>query len=145
MREGRIRTFRSVLAPAHSRHDVVVVGGRLAGAATAMLLARAGLDVLVVDRGRSALDVPSTHALMRSAVVQLQRWGLLDDVVAAGTPPVRRTTSTAGGDVTTISIRPSYGVDAWYAPRRAVLDPILADAAVAGGRRAPPRHHRPRA
>ncbi len=81
----------------------------------------------------SALDVPSTHVLMRSAVAQLQRWGLLDDVIAAGTPPVRRTTSTAGGDVTTISIRPSYGVDAWYAPRRAVLDPILADAAVRAG------------
>jgi 2-polyprenyl-6-methoxyphenol hydroxylase-like FAD-dependent oxidoreductase len=116
-----------------SQHDVVVVGGRLAGAATAMLLARAGLDVLVVDRGRSAPDVPSTHALMRSAVVQLDRWGLLDDVIASGTPPVRRTTSTAGGEVTTISVKPSYGVDALYAPRRGVLDPLLARAAVRAG------------
>jgi excisionase family DNA binding protein len=98
-----------------------------------MLLARAGLDVLVVDRGRAPLDVPSTHVLMRSAVVQLQRWGLLDDVVAAGTPPVRRTSCTAGGEVTTISIRPSYGVDALYAPRRSVLDAILVAAAVRAG------------
>jgi 2-polyprenyl-6-methoxyphenol hydroxylase-like FAD-dependent oxidoreductase len=98
-----------------------------------MLLARAGLDVLVVDRGRSAVDVPSTHALMRSAAVQLQRWGLLDDVVAAGTPPVRRTICTAGGEITTISIRSSYGVDALYAPRRAVLDEILVDAAARAG------------
>ena len=132
-REGLIHTVDPVLTAAPSRHDVVVVGGRLAGAATALLLARAGLDVLVVDRGRSALDVPSTHVLMRSAVVQLQRWGLLDDVIAAGTPPVRRTTSTAGGEVTTISMRPSYGVDALYAPRRAVLDPILVNAAVRAG------------
>ena len=124
---------RPVLPSAQTHHDVVVVGGRLAGAATAMLLARAGLDVLVVDRGRSAIDVPSTHALMRSAVVQLQRWGLLDDVIAAGTPPVRRTTCTADGQVTTISIRPSYGVDALYAPRRPVLDRIVADAAVRAG------------
>jgi flavin-dependent dehydrogenase len=122
-----------VPTPARSRHDVIVVGGRLTGAATAMLLARAGLDVLVVDRGRSAPDVPSTHLLMRSAVVQLQRWGVLDDVIAAGTPPIRRTTCVAGGEVTTISIRPSYGVDALYAPRRSVLDPVLAAAAVRSG------------
>jgi flavin-dependent dehydrogenase len=123
-----------VPASARSHHDVVVVGGRLAGLATAMLLARAGLDVLVVDGGRSPIaDAPSAHALLRSAVVQLQRWGLLADVIAAGTPPVRRTTCSAGGEVTTISIRPSYGVDALYAPRRAVLDPILAAAAVRAG------------
>ena len=37
----------------HQTHsDVVIVGARAAGAATALLLARAGLDVLVVDRGR---------------------------------------------------------------------------------------------
>ena len=76
----------------HRHYDVVVVGARAAGAATAMLLARAGLDVLVVDRSRYGADTLSTHALMRGGVLQLHRWGLLDRVVAAGTPPVRRTT-----------------------------------------------------
>src|SRR5687767_11449454 len=94
-------------------HDVVVVGARAAGAATALLLARAGLDVLVVDRGRYGADTLSTHALMRGGVVQLHRWGLLDAVVAAGTPAVRRTTFTyADGDDVTITIKPSHGVDA---------------------------------
>ena len=64
--------------------DVIVVGARVAGAATAMLLARAGLRVLCVDRSRHGSDTLSTHALMRGGVLQLTKWGLLDAVVAAG-------------------------------------------------------------
>jgi 2-polyprenyl-6-methoxyphenol hydroxylase-like FAD-dependent oxidoreductase len=116
-----------------SSHDVVIVGARAAGAATAMLLARAGLDVFVVDRSRYGADVLSTHALMRAGVVQLHRWGLLDAVVAAGTPAVRRTTFTYADDEVPITIKPSHGVDALYAPRRTVLDPILVDAARVAG------------
>ena len=119
--------------PQSSHHDVVVVGARAAGAATAMLLARAGLDVLVVDRSRYGADTLSTHALMRAGVVQLHRWGLLDAVAAAGTPPVRRTTFTYADAELGITIKPSHGVSALYAPRRTVLDPILVDAAVAAG------------
>ena len=59
--------------PDTARCDVVIVGGRCAGAATAMLLARAGLSVQVVERGRRGTDTLSTHALMRGAVVQLHR------------------------------------------------------------------------
>jgi 2-polyprenyl-6-methoxyphenol hydroxylase-like FAD-dependent oxidoreductase len=114
-------------------HDVVVVGARAAGAATALLLARAGLDVVVVDQGRYGADTLSTHALMRPAVVQLHRWGLLDAVVAAGTPPVRTTTFTYADDQVALAIKPSHGVDALYAPRRTVLDPILVDAARQAG------------
>src|SRR5581483_10359945 len=55
-------------------YDAVVVGARCAGAATAMLLARAGARVLLVDRGAYATDTLSTHALMRGAVLQLHRW-----------------------------------------------------------------------
>ena len=71
--------------------DVIIVGARVAGASTALLLARAGLRVLCVDRARFGSDTLSTHALMRGGTVQLHRWGLLADIVAAGTPPVRRT------------------------------------------------------
>jgi 2-polyprenyl-6-methoxyphenol hydroxylase-like FAD-dependent oxidoreductase len=118
--------------PDHT-YDAVVVGARAAGAATAMLLARAGLDVLVVDRAQYGADTLSTHALMRGGVIQLHRWGLLDRVVAAGTPPVRRTTFRYAAEEITIAIRPSHGIDALYAPRRTVLDPILVDAAVDAG------------
>ena len=70
-------------------YDAIVVGARCAGSATAMLLARQGLKVLVLDRARYGSDTVSTHALMRGGVLQLQRWGLLDRVAAAGTPPHR--------------------------------------------------------
>jgi 2-polyprenyl-6-methoxyphenol hydroxylase-like FAD-dependent oxidoreductase len=70
---------------------------------------------------------------MRGGVIQLHRWGLLDQVIAAGTPAVRRTRFTYAGDEVTVTIKPSHGVDALYAPRRTVLDPILVDAASAAG------------
>ncbi len=113
--------------------DVVVVGARAAGAATAMLLARAGLDVTVVDRSRQGSDTLSTHALMRGGVIQLHRWGLLDHVKAAGTPAVRRATFHYAAASTVVDISPSDGIDALYAPRRTVLDPLLAASAETSG------------
>jgi flavin-dependent dehydrogenase len=114
--------------------DVVVVGGRVAGASTAMLLAKAGLQVALVDRGRRGSDTLSTHALMRPAVMQLSRWGVLADVVAAGTPPIRRTVfHYPDGEDVDVSIKPRNGVDALYAPRRHLLDRLLVEAAEDAG------------
>ena len=79
-------------------YDVIVVGGRCAGAATAMLLARGGMRVLVVEAARPGTDTLSTHALMRGGVLQLHRWGLLDAVVDAGTPAIRSTEFAYGDD-----------------------------------------------
>jgi flavin-dependent dehydrogenase len=112
-----------------ARYDVVVVGARAAGAMTAMVLARAGLRVLMVDRGEYGDDTISTHALLRGGILQLSRWGLLERVVAAGTPPVRASVFNYGETQVEVPIRPQPGVDALYAPRRTVLDPILVDAA----------------
>jgi len=114
-------------------YDAVVVGARAAGAATARLLARSGLSVLLVDRCRYGTDTLSTHALMLGGVLQLHRWGLREQVIAAGTPPVRQATFRYDGQVVVVPIKASYGVDALYAPRRTVLDPILVDAAEAAG------------
>jgi flavin-dependent dehydrogenase len=120
-------------ASTSSPYDIVVVGARAAGAATAMLLARAGLRVLMVDRSAYGADTVSTHALLRGGVVQLARWGLLHRVAGAGTPPVRRTVFHYGDDRIEVPIKPGPGFDALYAPRRTVLDPILVDAARAAG------------
>jgi flavin-dependent dehydrogenase len=114
-------------------YDVIVVGARAAGAATAMLLARRSLRVLLLDRGPLGSDTLSTHALMRGGVLQLSRWGLLDRIIAAGTPPVTRTTFRYGNENVTINIKPAHGVDALYAPRRTLLDPLLVHAAVDAG------------
>lgn len=116
-----------------TRADVVIVGARCAGAALARLLALAGLRVVVVDRSTRGSDTLSTHALMRGAVLQLARWNLLDAVRAAGTPVVRRTTFVYDGAPVAIDIEPRDGIDGLYAPRRRVLDTILADAAAAAG------------
>ena len=115
-------------------YDAVVVGARVAGASTAMLLARAGARVLLLERSPYGSDTLSTHGLMRAGVLQLSRWGLLDQVAAAGTPPVTRTLfHYPGTSPVRISIRASHGVPALYAPRRHVLDRILVDAAAAAG------------
>jgi flavin-dependent dehydrogenase len=116
-----------------SSYHVVVVGARCAGAATALLLARAGHRVLVVDRGRYGTDTLSTHALMRGAVVQLHRWNILPAVVASGTTPIRQATFFYGDESVPVPIAPRDGIDALYAPRRYVLDSLLVDAARAAG------------
>jgi 2-polyprenyl-6-methoxyphenol hydroxylase-like FAD-dependent oxidoreductase len=115
-----------------THYDAVVVGARVAGASTAMLLARAGARVALLDRSRYGSDTLSTHGLMRAGVLQLARWGLLDEVVAAGTPAIGRTLfHYAGEETVQVSIRPSPGVGALYAPRRHLLDRTLVDAAAA--------------
>ncbi|WP_228484760.1 NAD(P)/FAD-dependent oxidoreductase [Microbacterium cremeum] len=115
-------------------YDVAVVGGRIAGAATAMLLARAGLRVIMLERGREGSDTVSTHALMRAGVLQLSRWGVLPGVIAAETPAITHTVfHYPGDDAVTVTIRPTPGVPALYAPRRHVLDLLLASAAADAG------------
>jgi len=114
-------------------YDAVIVGARCAGAATALLLARAGAKVLVLDRQAYGSDTMSTHALMRGAVVQLKRWGLVPGIAAAGTPAIRSTTFHYGSEAIRVAIKPEHGVECLYAPRRTVLDRQLVDAARAAG------------
>jgi len=115
------------------RYDAVVIGARVAGASTAMLLARAGLDVLVVDRAQEGADTLSTHALMRGGVMQLARWGVLDAVAAAGTPMISETVFHYGEDTHPVAIRPDGFAAGLYAPRRTVLDGALVAAARRAG------------
>ena len=119
--------------PHQDRHDVVVVGGRVAGSATAMLLARLGHDVVVVDEGSFASDTISTHAIARSGVVQLRRWDLLDEVLDSGAPAIRTVTFNAGGDSISRQIKDKAGIDLVVAPRRYVLDTLLSSAAERAG------------
>lgn len=114
-------------------YDVVVVGGRVAGASTGMLLARQGHRVLVVERAEMPSDTVSTHAILRSGVLQLTRWGVLDRIVDAGTPPVTHLTLGFGPERIPFRMKDDFGIDRLYSPRRFVLDQALVDAAVADG------------
>jgi 2-polyprenyl-6-methoxyphenol hydroxylase-like FAD-dependent oxidoreductase len=122
-----------ITQPINNAYDVVIVGARCAGAATAMLLAELGLRVLVFDKSRLGSDTVSTHALMRPAVLLLNRWGVTDRLEKEGTPRIERTAflyaDDRGSEAVEVDIKPRHGVDALYAPRRTVLDRVLAEAA----------------
>jgi flavin-dependent dehydrogenase len=114
-------------------YDVIVVGARCAGAPTAMLLARKGHRVLMVDRAAFPSDTASTLLIHPQGVAALARWGLLDAVVATGCPAIERYSFDFGPITITGRPGPSEGVDVSYAPRRTVLDHILVRAAVDAG------------
>jgi flavin-dependent dehydrogenase len=114
-------------------YDAIVVGARCAGSPTAMLLARQGLRVLLLDRARFPSDTLSVHYIHQPGVARLKRWGLLDQVVASNCPPVRRQRLDFGPVVLDAAPTPVDGVADGYAPRRPVLDKILIDAAASAG------------
>ena len=114
-------------------YDAIVVGARCAGAPTAMLLARHGHRVLLVDRARFPSDTLSTHVIHAPGVAALSRWDLLDQVVATGCPPIETYAYDFGPFTIRGAARPVDGQRSGYAPRRTVLDKILVDAATASG------------
>jgi len=120
-------------SPLRPHYDAIVVGARCAGASTAMLLARAGVKVLLIDKHELGRDVISTHAIMRTGVMQLSRWGLMQEINAAATPPIEKTTFHYAVETYPIDIKPEHGVDHLCAPRRTVLDKVLVNAARKAG------------
>jgi 2-polyprenyl-6-methoxyphenol hydroxylase-like FAD-dependent oxidoreductase len=116
-----------------SMYDVIVVGARCAGAPTAMLLARKGYHVLLVDKATFPSDTMSSHFLQTRGVVCLKRWGILERLIATECPPIRSMIIDAGPALFTDAVPPTDGVDVCYAPRRIILDHILVNAAVEAG------------
>jgi 2-polyprenyl-6-methoxyphenol hydroxylase-like FAD-dependent oxidoreductase len=116
-----------------SSYDAIVVGARCAGSSTAMLLARAGHRVLLLDRASFPSDTMSTHLVHPPGVAALERWGLLDQLVASGCPPIGSYRIDFGPFAFAAPPRPAGTIATAYAPRRTVLDKLLVDAAVAAG------------
>jgi flavin-dependent dehydrogenase len=114
-------------------YDAIVVGGRCAGAATALLLAKEGAKVLVVDRARLATDIPHGHYIHLQGPKLLQRWGVLDKIVDSGCPPVTQITMDLGDFPLTGKNLIHDGVAVGYGPRRRLLDAILMKQAIAAG------------
>ncbi|MDF2976335.1 MAG: oxidoreductase [Actinomycetospora sp.] len=115
-------------------YDVIVVGARCAGATTAMLLARRGHRVLLVDRSTFPSDLRlSTHLVWQPGIAALERWGLRDEVAASGCPALTTAALDVGPFTVTGSMPAADGIREAYAPRRVVLDAILVAAAVAAG------------
>ena len=114
-------------------YDAIIVGARAAGSPTAMLLARKGHRVLLVDRANFPSDTLSTHYIHQPGVARLRRWGLLDSLMATGCPPSRHLTFDVGPFALTGAPLPTDGVTEAYAPRRTVLDALLVESAAAAG------------
>ncbi len=113
--------------------DEIVVGARCAGASLAMLLARAGHRVALVDRTSFPSDTMSTHFLWQRGAARLDAWGLLDRLQSRGCAPIERITFDVG-PVQLSGIGPAVGTTGHtYCPRRTVLDALLVDAAVEAG------------
>jgi len=115
------------------RYDVIVVGAWCAGAPTAMLLARKGYKVLLLDRSTFPSDIPHGHFIRRQGPRRLRDWGLLDRVVATGCPPSTTITLDTGDFRVVGRELVLDGVAAGYGPRRGALDKVLLDAAVQAG------------
>jgi len=113
-------------------YDVIIVGARCAGSPTAMLLARKGYRVLVVDRATFPSDTVSTHVVHPLGVAALARWGLIDRLTVTGCPPIHTYTFDFGPFTIAGSPGTSYAPVA-YCARRTVLDKLLVDAAAEAG------------
>lgn len=109
--------------------DAIIVGARCAGSPLAMLLARKGHKVLVVDRAKFPSDTLSTHFMTPDGVARLGNWGLLDRVLATGAPPLHGTLRNMQG----MAMPADPNDPLTLAPRRTVLDNILVQAAREAG------------
>lgn len=114
-------------------YDAIIVGARVAGSPLAMLLARKGYRVLLLDKATFPSDTISTHHIHQPGVARLGRWGLLDRVRASNVPPTTEIRFDVGPFALTGTPPPAGGTAEAYAPRRKVLDKILVDAAAEAG------------
>ena len=114
-------------------YDVIVVGARCAGSPAAMLFARQGYRVLLLEKVKFPQDTLSSHYIHQPGVALLDRWGLLDELRNAGCRPINHQSYEALGVRVEGFSLPVDGHRTTYAPRRFVLDPILARGAVAAG------------
>lgn len=112
--------------------DVVIVGARCAGAPLAVMLARKGLSVCVVDKARFPSETPSTSAFQSNGIDVLRRIGVLDNVLAADPYTIEHATITSTNRTFGVVVDPAeYGRS--LGMRRLTMDKILLDAAVEAG------------
>lgn len=114
-------------------YDAIIVGARCAGSPLAMLLARKGYRVLLVDRATFPSDAISTHLVHPSGVSALKRWGLLERLVATGCPPIDTYAFDFELPFTIVGAPGGKDAPIAYCPRRIPLDKLLVDAAAEAG------------
>src|SRR5260221_12613761 len=111
-------------------YDVIVVGARCAGSPAAMLLARKGYRVLLVDKATFPSDTISTHFIRTPGVARLKRWGVLDNIIACHCQPIAKFTIDLGPFAFVGTPPPVEGVATIFLPRHTALVKIFIDAAL---------------
>src|SRR5687768_8108201 len=115
-------------------YDAIVIGARCGGSPTAMLLARRGFKVVLLDKATFPSDTISTHILWPHGAEILGRWRLLQRVAATGLPPIcRRMTFDVGPFALRGTIPDANDGMGGFCPRRTVLDALLVNAAAESG------------
>jgi flavin-dependent dehydrogenase len=113
--------------------DVVVVGARCAGSPLAVMLARRGLSVCVLDKARFPSDTPSTHVIQPCGAAVFERIGVRDAVLAAGAVPIDRFTLVNEDVRIDGTLDPVVFPRPGLCVRRVTLDALLVEAAAAAG------------
>jgi flavin-dependent dehydrogenase len=114
-------------------YDAIVIGARCAGSPTAMLLARKGHKVLLVDRAAFPSDIPHGHFIHRHGPRHLRDWGLLQRIVDTNCPAITSVNMDYGDFPLDAQGLIADGVAVAYGPRRTAIDRVLADAAREAG------------
>jgi flavin-dependent dehydrogenase len=114
-------------------YDALIIGARPAGSSTAMLLARKGYRVVIVEKASFPSDAPRGHFIQAPGVALLKKWGLLDRVIATNCPPIYQISFDLGPFALTAAVPPIDGVSVSYAPRHGIIDNLLYKAAQEAG------------
>lgn len=112
--------------------DVVVVGGRCAGSALAIFLARSGMRVCLVDKANFPSETPSTHVIQPRGVEVLAELGVLDSLLAHDAVRLDRFT-LVNDDVRIDGVLGDEFTYPGLNARRNILDEALQQGAVRSG------------
>jgi 2-polyprenyl-6-methoxyphenol hydroxylase-like FAD-dependent oxidoreductase len=115
------------------RNDAIVIGARCAGSTLALALARAGRDVLLLDRGAFPSETISTHLLFPNTLARLEQLGVLERLRAAHEVPMLGSRIIGLGHESSGLFTPIDGFDRAAAPRRSALDKAILDTAISAG------------
>jgi 2-polyprenyl-6-methoxyphenol hydroxylase-like FAD-dependent oxidoreductase len=97
-------------------YGAIIVGARCAGSPLAMLLARQGHRVLLLDRASFPSNMTmSTHLIHQPGIARLKRWGLFERLAVSGCPPLRSYSYDVGEFTLTGCPPPAEGVSEAYA------------------------------
>lgn len=106
-------------------YDVIISGGRIAGATLAYELSKSGYRVLLLDKASFPSDTLSTHNFLSHGVVMLRQMGVLDELLATGTPTYSRAVIQFDDAVIDGHFPEVEGNAQCLCIRRTVLDDIL--------------------